>query len=135
LMQRFTIEVNEIMVLINYVWEKSFARVESNRKAISERGWYYLNRNILLNTQLRSITTVRQHREENSRGIIIPYHSTQNFVEINENEPTLDPRYITPPSYLKHVLTLVVELLCTVLTLSCNTKTFNFRRIRCSIES
>ena len=94
---RLTIEVQEIMVLINYAWEKSFARVETNKTAIAERGWFPLNRHLLLNTQLRSTMTDKEQREESTNGVVIPYHATANFVEIAENSPTLDPQYLPPP--------------------------------------
>ena len=48
-MQRLTIEVNEIMVLVNHAWDNSSARGLSNKKGISKQRWNPLNRNILLN--------------------------------------------------------------------------------------
>ena len=47
----------DIIPLINKAWNDSFARVEKNKQAIAERGWYPLNRNILLNDELRSTMT------------------------------------------------------------------------------
>ena len=47
----------DIIPLINKAWNDSFARVEQNKQAIAERGWYPLNRNILLNDELRSTMT------------------------------------------------------------------------------
>jgi hypothetical protein len=38
----------DIIPLVNYAWEHSFMRVETNKKAICDRGWYQLNRNLLL---------------------------------------------------------------------------------------
>ena len=31
-------------------------------------------------------------------GIIIPYHKTDNYIEIDDKEPTLDPQYMQPPN-------------------------------------
>ena len=94
---RLTIEVAEIMILINYAWERSFARVETNKVAIAERGWFPLNRKLLISTQLRSTMTKNEQRDETGNGVIIPYHATDNFVEIADNEPTLDLQYLPPP--------------------------------------
>ena len=63
-MPRLTIEVVEIMTLVNYAWDRSFARVATDKVAIAERGWYPLNCNLLLDTQLRStMTDGKQHEE------------------------------------------------------------------------
>ena len=41
--------------------------------------------------------TDNEKRDETGNGVIIPYHATENFVEIAENEPTLDVQYLPPP--------------------------------------
>jgi hypothetical protein len=38
----------DIIPLVNYAWEQSFVKVESNKRAICDHGWYPLNRNLLL---------------------------------------------------------------------------------------
>ena len=38
-----------------------------------------------------------QHEGEIDRGIIILYHKTENYVEIDDKEPSLDPQFIEPP--------------------------------------
>ena len=47
----------DIIPLINKAWNDSFAQVKKKKQAIAERGWYPLNRNILLNDELRSTMT------------------------------------------------------------------------------
>ena len=37
-----TIDKNDLMLLINIAWNKSFARVDKNRRAIVDRGWGYI---------------------------------------------------------------------------------------------
>ena len=54
----------DIIPLINKAWNDSFARVEKNKQAIAERGWYPLNRNILLNDELRSTMTPAEVQNE-----------------------------------------------------------------------
>ena len=52
-----TIEAHEIIGIINYAWAKSFARVESNKKAIAERGRFPYNRNLMLDPSIRASIT------------------------------------------------------------------------------
>ena len=42
----------DIIPLINYAWSQSFAKVEGNKKAISDREWFLYNRNLLLEPEL-----------------------------------------------------------------------------------
>ena len=94
---RLTIEVSEIMVLINYAWEHSFARVSSNKTAIAVRGWFPLNRRLLLDNRLRATMTEKEKSDEGTNGIIIPYHETNSFFEIDDDLPTLDVKYLPSP--------------------------------------
>ena len=41
------IDKSDLMLLINIVWNKLFACVGKNRRAITDRGWRPYNRNIL----------------------------------------------------------------------------------------
>ena len=47
----------DLIPMINEAWTLSFARVQNNKKAISERGWCPLNRNLLLYKELLQIMT------------------------------------------------------------------------------
>ncbi len=49
-----TIEKTDIVGLVTYAWEHSFARQDTNKKAVAERGWGPLNYNILLNPEINS---------------------------------------------------------------------------------
>ena len=63
----------DIIPLINKAWNDSFARILKNKNAIAERGWYPLNRNILLNEELRStMTPTEVCNEMISNSITIP---------------------------------------------------------------
>ena len=54
---KLEIQPTDIVPMINHAWDRSFAREESNKKAIYERGWYPYNRNLLLHPDIRvSIT-------------------------------------------------------------------------------
>ena len=62
----------EIMLVINYAWEKSFGRVKYNKRAICERGWFPYNRNILTYPKLRSTMTDDDRTAEYEAGLV-PY--------------------------------------------------------------
>ena len=98
MLDRLTIETTDIMLMINYAWDLSFKRVEPNKIAISERGWGPLNRNLMLDKQLRSTMTAAEKGKEKEpdSGITIPYHQRQNYIVIDDSAPTLDTKFITP---------------------------------------
>ena len=52
-----TLCATDIVPLVNIAWEKSFARTNLNKKAIAERGWTPLNRNLLLYKEIQSTMT------------------------------------------------------------------------------
>ena len=95
MMPRLTIEVTEIIILVNYAWSVSFALAKSNKKAIAERGWSPLNRNIILDTAVRATMTKLEIESEKEAGILIPYTLTGNYVTIDESLPTLDLQYLS----------------------------------------
>ena len=69
---RLTIEVAEIMILVDYAWDKSFAQVKINKASIAERGWFLLNCKLLLCTQLCSTMTDNEQRYEAANRVITP---------------------------------------------------------------
>ena len=42
--------------------------------------------------------TVEEATKEKNTGVIIPYHTTANYVDINNAVPTFDPRFLPTPS-------------------------------------
>ena len=97
-MAQLTVEVADIMPMINYAWDLSFAKVNTSMIEIAERGWFPMNRDLLLNTQLPSVMTTEDHYKESRSGIITPYHCTENFIEIKYTAPTLDTQFISRSS-------------------------------------
>ena len=64
-----TFYATDIIPLVKKAWVKSFARVESNKKAICARGWGPLNRALLLNPSVASTrVTVSEERAPQSTG-------------------------------------------------------------------
>ena len=52
-----TLSSTDIIPIVNEAWSLSFARVYNNTKAISERGWGPLNRNLLTYKELLQTMT------------------------------------------------------------------------------
>ena len=52
-----TVDKGGLMLLINIAWNKSFARVDKNRRDIADRGWGPYNRNILTFSHIRATMT------------------------------------------------------------------------------
>lgn len=59
----------DIIPLVNKTWPKAFCDVKANRKAIAERGWFPLNKNLLLNPIIRATMTEGMLKNEIERGI------------------------------------------------------------------
>jgi hypothetical protein len=53
-----TIEKTDVIPLMNYAWKRSFARKESNQKALCARGWNPLNYNLLLHPEIAATKTI-----------------------------------------------------------------------------
>ena len=66
------------MIIINEAWQQSFAQVDFNKKAISDRGWNPLNYNLLNNEDIKSTMTDSEH------------HEYQCMVKINLNDTPIN---------------------------------------------
>ena len=95
-----TIEPHEIIGIINYSWSKSFGKVGANKKAISDRGWYPYNRNLMIGPSTRASVTKEEARNEvlATSTIILPTKAKEHSIFIcNNQQPTFDPTYIENP--------------------------------------
>jgi hypothetical protein len=52
-LEKASIERHDVVGVVHYAWQRSFARVTSNRKATASRGWAPLTYNLLDDTELR----------------------------------------------------------------------------------
>ena len=68
---KLTIDPYEIMVLINQAWVQSLPRSRTNKIIIANRGWYPLNRNLLLNMTIR-VTMADNDKNKESERISVP---------------------------------------------------------------
>ena len=64
MIQDMQIAPTDIIPLVNNAWDVSFARMEKNKKAIYERGWFPFNRNLLLHPDIRASMTEEDIKEE-----------------------------------------------------------------------
>jgi hypothetical protein len=69
----FTINKHDIMGLVRTAWDKSFGRVETNRKAIADRGWGPLNYCLLDHPELQE-TDDRVDNSLMAAGFLRPDH-------------------------------------------------------------
>ena len=62
--QEFAIEKEDVVDLVARAWDDSFARIDSNKQAIAERGWNPLNYNCLLNPEIRATMSVKDQEDD-----------------------------------------------------------------------
>ena len=90
-----SIEPTDIIPMINYAWDRSFANIAGNKKAILERGWFPFNRNLLLDSNLRSTMNAQdKENEKNDEDVIISSKTHDYFAEQAKNLPNYDPKFI-----------------------------------------
>ena len=76
----------DLIPLVNIAWEKSFQRVHLNRKAIAERGWQLLNRNILLYKEIQDTMTTA---ERQSFGDLLLDNLPMSTVDVIDNSTSI----------------------------------------------
>jgi hypothetical protein len=83
---------NDIVPLVNYAWDRSFAIKSTNVQAILERGWFPLNKALLLHPLLRATMTEMDKEEENKNKLVPSSYlnectnNTDAVASVNNNE-------------------------------------------------
>ena len=88
---------SDIIVIINSAWKKSFADIPGNKTAIVTRGWFPLNKNLLLLSVLRK-TMTEEDKEWEERSELFPKLRTQKQQEASLQDPrrpTMRPTSMT----------------------------------------
>jgi hypothetical protein len=84
----------DIIPIVNYAWNGSFDNVETNKKAILERGWFPLNRMLLLHSEIRKTMTELDFKQEQEAGFCLKktlsINSSLNSKSNSPNLPTMD---------------------------------------------
>ena len=92
-----TLEIlpTDILPLVNYAWDRSFALTSNNKKAIAERGWNPLNRSLLLNSEIRCTMTEIDYENENQSNFP-PYNrlKQESFTNVNTTERNNNHTYL-----------------------------------------
>jgi hypothetical protein len=78
--QNARVETYEIVIIVNDAWNRSFARVEYNKKAIAVRGWFPLTRNLLDHPEIAMST------EDTAQEV--PLIDSQSTVASSNNQQT-----------------------------------------------
>ena len=94
---RPTVEPYEIMILVNYAWERSFARVDKNKNAICDRGWFPYNRALLMLSEIRA-TMTKDERLQEIEYDILPNRQDKISELTDESRPTFDQQFLFAPA-------------------------------------
>ena len=78
----------DIIIIVNAAWNKSFADIKGNKEAIVQRGWFPLNRNLLLLPELRKTMTSEDHDWE-TRCQLYPMQRMENERKLREQDRSL----------------------------------------------
>ena len=95
-----TIEAYDIMNIVSYAWSKSFLVENSNRTAISERGWNPYNRNLMTYPIIRASITKEEAENEllDTSKIVLPIQKRVEITDlIDTSTQVIDPRYASKP--------------------------------------
>ena len=86
----------DIVPIVNYAWGESFAKVQTNQRAIADRGWNPLNFNLLTNKQIFPTMTDSETMElqsmlkTNSTSSLVPKFTQQSSTKsINGSATTM----------------------------------------------
>ena len=90
-------EATDIIPAINLAWNDSFARQQSNNSAISERGWFPQNKNLLLNEQIRATMNDEDRELEKQYLEISPF--SINIIREEQNLPESKDPSVQPSSF------------------------------------
>ena len=86
---------HNIIRIINSGWADSFANKRTNQNAISERGWYLYNRNLMMNPGLRSTMTKDEKDSEKNGTSSVHLLSHFNRVITDLTQPISKPQFTT----------------------------------------
>jgi hypothetical protein len=75
----------DIIPLIIYAWNHSFLKTTTNIQAIQERGWFPLNRALLLHPLLRATMTNEEKEEEKKSGLVSSIDERIDIADIDSH--------------------------------------------------
>ena len=90
----------DLMPIINSAWKRSFGRVDKNRNAICDRGWYPLNKALLLDPDIIATRSDKEKTREYNRLNHIIFPTTFS----NDNGTDSCESYLSIPNNLPNEL-------------------------------
>jgi len=93
---KITIEPSDIMLLVNDAWNKSFAKVATNKKAIAERGWFPYNRKLLQHPDIATTKPVESITDSQETYLLYETCDLSPSSQISDvTLPTFDQQYVS----------------------------------------
>ena len=86
----------DLMPIINSAWKRSFGRIDKNKNAISDRGWYQLNKALLLDPDIIATRSAREKTVEYHQINNIFFPKTETCESIISDSRTLSTTQIIP---------------------------------------
>ena len=85
---------HDIIRIVNFGWAQSFGNTETNRQAISARGWFPYNRRLMMEPGLRATMTKAETQKERdgTSNIHLPSYFTHEVVDL-ANKPIYNPKF------------------------------------------
>ena len=92
-MVSLTIELYDIINIVNKDWGESFTRVDTNKKIIAEQKWFSYNHN-LTSYHCLSLTMTKEEKANEllvGNTVVLPCHKQNNITDL-VTASTLDPQ-------------------------------------------
>ena len=85
---------HDIIRIVNFGWAQSFGNTETNRQAISARGWFPYNRRLMMEPGLRATMTKAETQKERdgTSNIHLPSYFTHEVVDLAD-KPIYNPKF------------------------------------------
>ena len=98
MLDKLNIQPHNIIGIVNYAWEQSFARVKSNKKVVAERRWFPYNHNLMANLLICASITEEESALEllETSTVILPLQTRVDLQVIIDSQPTFDTKFIIP---------------------------------------
>ena len=80
---KMNLQHTDIITFVNYAWNRSFARIDQNQKAIRERGWGPLNQILLSHPEIVTSKNIASTQE-----VSLPTLESDDTSTLSSSSPT-----------------------------------------------
>ena len=92
------------MPLVNEAWSKSFARVNTNKKAMAEQGWFPYNQKLLQHPDITITKHLASVTDSQETYLCMEAHDLSPTSQLSDlTLPTFDQQYVSRRSVPCHV--------------------------------